>query len=107
MFVENILIFIKELQKKDTLSLEAMQLVEKFFVHGCHLIQNLSEILGPSEEAKMKEVCKSFQILLHQLRVTQFRDLLQATGDEVYGLIIECKAKGKDGGMSIVSKYFQ
>lgn len=54
----------------------------------------------------MKEVCKSFQILLHQLRVSQFRDLLQAAGDEVFGLIIECKAKGKEGGMSIVSKYF-
>jgi hypothetical protein len=83
-----------------------MQYVEKFFVHGCHLIQNLSEILGPQEETKMKEVCRSFQILLHQLRVAQFRDLLQATSDEVFGLIIECKAKGKEGGVGIVSKYF-
>jgi hypothetical protein len=45
-----------------------MHHVEKFFVHGCHLIQNLSEILGPNEEVKMKEVVRSFQILLQELR---------------------------------------
>ena len=47
LFVENILIFIKELQGRPTLSLEAMQYVQKFFVYGCNLIQSLSEILGP------------------------------------------------------------
>jgi hypothetical protein len=31
---------------------------------------------------------------------------MQAAGDEVFGLIIECKAKGKEGGVSLVSKYF-
>lgn len=39
-------------------------MIEKFFIYGTRLIQNLSEILGSSEESKMKEVCKSFQILL-------------------------------------------
>jgi hypothetical protein len=32
--------------------------------------------------------------------------LLQASGDKVFGLIVECKAKGKEGGVSLVSKYF-
>lgn len=81
-------------------------MVEQFFVHGCHLIQNLSEILGSSEESKMKEVCKSFQILLHQLKVSQFKDLLNCTGDEFFGLIIENKVKGKEYGIAIVSRYF-
>jgi len=32
--------------------------------------------------------------------------LLQASGDKVFGLIVECKAKGKEGGVSLVAKYF-
>lgn len=37
-----------------------MQLLKKFFIDGARLIQNLSEIMGPNDEHKMKEVCKSF-----------------------------------------------
>ena len=51
------------------LSLETMQLISKFFINGCHLIQYLSEML-PNDDAKHNEVCKSFQILLQRLPVS-------------------------------------
>ena len=59
------LIIIKELQQKSSFSLKVMTLIKEFFINGCHLIQNLSEIFGPSDEKKMSEVCRSFQILIH------------------------------------------
>ena len=59
----------------------------------------------PNDDAKHKEVCKSFQILLQRLPVSQFKDLLHATGDEFFGLIIEVKAKCREGGMALMVKY--
>ena len=63
--------------------------------------------MGPNEENKMKEVCKSFQILLQQLKSSQFRDLLHQAGDEFFGLVIEAKVKQKEGGISIVCRSFR
>ena len=72
------------------------------------MIQNLSEMLGPNEEkeTKMKEVCRSFQILINQLRVSQFKDLLHAVGDDVFGLVIDSKVNSKEGGISNINKNF-
>lgn len=95
----------KELQCKATLCLQVMTLLEKFFVHSCHLIHNLSQML-PSQDEKVKEIYKSLQLFLLQLPVSQFRDLLSATSDSVFGLIIEAKAKNIQSGMTYLSKSF-
>jgi hypothetical protein len=42
LYIEKIIIAIKEAQGKPTLSLEVMHLMKKFFVNGSHLIHNLS-----------------------------------------------------------------
>ena len=57
------------------------------------------------DDSKHKEVCKSFQIFLQRLIPSQFKDLLNACGDEVFGLIVEVRARGKDGGIGLMSKY--
>ena len=96
LYVENVLVLIKEVNGK-IFDVEVMTYIKRFFIHGFHLIRNLYQML-PTDETKHKEVCKSFQMIFSRLEIPQFRDLLHAAGDEIFGLIVEEKAKGADGG---------
>ena len=78
--------------------------MQKFIKHGFHLIQNLYELL-PVELIKYKEICEIMRLILCRLKVSQFRDLLLANGDEIFGLIIETKARGFEGGLLSIAKH--
>lgn len=56
------------------------------------------------ELLKYKEICEIMRLILCRFKVSQFRDLLKSVGDEVFGLIVETKARGFEGGLISMAK---
>ncbi len=103
--VESILVFIKELQGWPTFSPQVMRLLQKLLVYSCHIIHNISQF-NSSQDEKQKDIYKSLHAFLIQMPVNQFKDLLHATGDTIFGLIIEARARSIQRGMPEFSKSF-
>jgi hypothetical protein len=96
------LILIQQLNGK-VLDERTMKLMRRFVKHGFYLIYNLYELL-PVELLKYKEICEIMRLILCRFKVSQFRDLLKSVGDEVFGLIVETKARGFEGGLISMAK---
>lgn len=82
-----------------------MRLLEKLLKYSCHIIHNISQF-NPSQYEKQLDIYMSLHQFLYNLPVNQFKDLLNATGDTVFGLIIEARAKNLQRGMPELSKSF-
>ena len=80
-----------------------MKLMRRFVVHGCHLIQNLTEIM-PNEE-KLTELSKLLQtIMTDKLQVMQYRDILNSTQEDLFGLCVESTVKNSKVGIDYLCK---
>ena len=102
LYIEKVLILIQQLSGK-VLDDRTMKLMKRFVKHGFYLIYNLYELI-PVELIKYKEICEIMRLILCRLKVSQFRDLLKVVGDEIFGLIIETKARGFEGGLMSMTK---
>ena len=80
-----------------------MKLIKRFIVHACHLIQNLTEIM-PGDE-KLTELSKFIQLILtDKLQVLQYRDVLNACQEDLFGLCIEANVKKSKVGIDYLVK---
>jgi hypothetical protein len=102
LYIEKILILIQQLAGK-VLGERTMKLMRRFVKHGFYLIFNLYELL-PVDLIKYKEICEIMRLILCRFKISQFRDLLKSVGDEVFGLVIETKARGFEGGLLSMAK---
>ena len=80
-----------------------MKLMRRFVKHGFYLIYNLYELI-PVEILKYKEICEIMRLILYRLKISQFRDLLTSVREEVFGLIVETKARSFEGGLLNMAK---
>lgn len=78
-----------------TFDLKANKLYKRFTIRAFHLLQNLTEIM-PNEETALKTLSKLLRSIMTTAvtKVMQFRDLLNACGDDLFGLCVEAKVKG-------------
>jgi hypothetical protein len=82
---------------------KVMKLVKRFIIHACHLIQNLTEIM-PGEE-KLTELSKLLQTIMQdKLQVMQFRDILNSTQEDLFGLCVESSVKNSKVGIDYLCK---
>jgi|688.fasta_scaffold1731073_1 hypothetical protein len=102
LYIEKVLILMQQLNGK-ILDVRIMRLMKRFVKHGFHLIYNLYELL-PFEILKYKEICEIMKLILYRLKISQFRDLLICVGEDIFGLVVETKARGFEGGLLNITK---
>lgn len=80
---------------RKTFDLKANKLYKRFIITACHLLQNLTEIM-PNEEINLKHLSKLLKTIMTSYvnKVMQFRDILNACGEDLFGLCVEAKVKG-------------
>lgn len=85
--------------------LKGNKLYKRFMITACHLLQNLTEIM-PNEEIALKHLSKLLKTIItsHMVKVMQFRDLLNAIGEDLFGLCVEAKVKGNQFGIDYLCR---
>ena len=74
-------------------------------IRACRLLQNLTEIM-PNEEVTLKHLSKLIKSIMtsYTTKVMQFRDLLNACGEDLFGLCVEAKVKGNLFGIDYLCR---
>jgi len=90
---------------KKTFDVKSNKLYKRFMITACHLLQNLTEIM-PNEEIALKHLSKLLKTIItsHMVKVMQFRDLLNAIGEDLFGLCVEAKVKGNQFGIDYLCR---
>ena len=80
---------------QQTFDLKGIKLYKRFIVTACHLLQNLTEIM-PNEEITLKHLSKLLKTIMtsYVTKSMQFKDILNAVGEDLFGLCVEAKVKG-------------
>ena len=60
----------------------------------------------PNEEIALKHLSKLLKTIItsHMVKVMQFRDLLNAIGEDLFGLCVEAKVKGNQFGIDYLCR---
>lgn len=79
--------------------LQSIKLYKRFLITCCHLLQNLTEIM-PTEEVALKQLSKLLKSNMTGFAINPslFKDLLNAVGEDLFGLCVEAKVKGNQFG---------
>ena len=69
------------------------------------MLQNLTEIM-PNEEITLKHLSKLLKTTMtsYVTKPMQFKDLLNAVGEDLFGLCVEAKVKGNQFGIDYLCR---